>query len=301
MPKVLRIIVIAGGAILAFAVLGALALWFSGGRQLDKVYRLSAESLTIPTDSASLTNGERLATVLGCTDCHGANLAGTVFIDALPFAYLPATNLTTGEGGVGAVYSAADFEHATRHGVDRNGRALMIMPSHDYNRFADEDIASLIAYLQGLPPVSNTLPPRQVGFIGRLVTGMAASGLLPAAGIEHETAHPATIERGVTPGFGEYLGKLCTGCHGVDYSGGVVPGAGPETPGATNLTPDGATGLGSWSEEDFVCAMREGIRPDGANLDEAMPWRAYQLFTDEELAALWLFLRSVDAVESRGR
>jgi len=301
MPKILRIIVILGGAILVFVVLGIFGLWFSGGRQLDKVYTLTSESLEIPTDSASLANGERLGIVLGCNDCHGANLAGQVFIDALPFAYLPATNLTTGEGGVGAAYSAANFEHAIRHGVDKNGRALMIMPSYEYNHFTDEDIASLIAYVQSAPAVSNTLEPRQVGFVGRLVTGIAAAGLLPAAALDHAAEHPATIERGVTLEYGEYHAKPCGGCHGADFTGGVVPGAGPETPLAANLTPDAATGLGSWTEADFVRSMREGVRPDGATLDETMPWRSYGQFTDDELAAMWMYLRSVDAVESRGR
>jgi len=85
MPKILRVIVIAGGAVLAFVLLGMLAVWFMGGRALDRVYVLPAEPLAIPTDSASLAEGERLATLLGCTDCHGANLAGSMFIDALPF------------------------------------------------------------------------------------------------------------------------------------------------------------------------------------------------------------------------
>ena len=81
----------------------------------------------------------------------------------------------------------------------------------------------------------------------------------------------------------------------------MVPGAGPETPLASNLTPDQVTGLGSWSEADFVRAMRDGLRPDGAVLDETMPWRAYQRLLDEELAAMWLYLRSLQPVESRLR
>jgi len=301
MPKVLRIIVIAGGAILAFVVLGVLALWFVGGRHLDTVYALPPESLTVPTDSASLANGERLATLLGCNDCHGANLAGQVFIDALPFAFLPAPNLTTGEGGVGAAYGVAELEHAIRHGVDCNGRALMIMPSHDYNHFSDEDVANIIAYVQDVPSVGNALPPRQVGFIGRLVTGMAPGGLLPAAALDHEAEHPVTVNRDVTLEYGEYLAKPCGGCHGLDFAGGVVPGAGPETPYSSNLTPDDATGLGTWTEPDFVRAMREGLRPDGTTLDVAMPWRAYGQFSDEELAAMWLYLRSLEPAEDRLR
>jgi hypothetical protein len=47
--------------------------------------------------------------------------------------------------------------------------------------------------------------------------------------------------------------------------------------------------------------MREGLRPDDTILDVAMPWRAYQLFTDDELAAMWLYLRSLEPVERSTR
>lgn len=175
----------------------------------------------------------------------------------------------------------------------------MIMPSHDYNHFADDDIASIIAHLQNVAPVRNVFQPRQVGFIGRLVTGMAAGGLFSAATLDHDQDHPATVERGVSPEYGEYLAKPCGGCHGPDFAGSVVPGAGPQTPRASNLTPNETAGLGSWTEADFVRVMREGVRPDGTALDEAMPWRAYQQLTEEELAAVWLFLESLEPVTGR--
>jgi mono/diheme cytochrome c family protein len=300
MPKVLRVIVIVGGAVLAFVVLGMVAVWFMGGRALERAYALPAESLALPTDSAALVEGERQATLLGCSDCHGANLAGSMFIDAMPFVSLPAPNLTTGEGGVGAAYSAADFEHAIRHGIDRNGQALMIMPSYEYNHFADDDIGRLIAFLQAAPPVNNALPPRTVGLIGRMIAGVATGGLLPAARIDQTEPHPVTVQRATTAEYGAYLARPCAGCHGPDFAGARVPGTGPEVPPASNLTSDAATGLGTWSETDFATALREGIRPDGSYLNAAMPSRAYALFTDEEVQAVWLFLRTLEPVEARG-
>ena len=55
--------------------------------------------------------------------------------------YDPATNLTAGTGGVGAAYTAADYERAIRHGIDREGRPLMIMPSLDFSHLTDQDVA----------------------------------------------------------------------------------------------------------------------------------------------------------------
>ena len=66
-------------------------------------------------------------------------------------------------------------------------------------------------------------------------------------------------------------------------SGGRV--AGPDNlPPAANLTP---TGLGSWTEKDFVRALREGRRPDGSAINEFMPWRSYASMSDLDLQALW--------------
>jgi hypothetical protein len=56
---------------------------------------------------------------------------------------------------------------------------------------------------------------------------------------------------------------------------------------AANLTP---TGLGSWSEADFLRAMRTGRRPDGSGIDTSMPWPYFAQMTDVELRAIWEYL-----------
>jgi hypothetical protein len=67
----------------------------------------------------------------------------------------------------------------------------------------------------------------------------------------------------------------------------------PDAPPVANLTPGGD--LARWSEADFVRAMREGKRPDGRMLHPVMPWRAFAGMTDDELGALFLFLRQIPA------
>jgi len=59
-----------------------------------------------------------------------------------------APNLTTGKGGIGSIYSDADWEKALRHGVGSDQRGLMFMPSQAYYHFSDAGLGALIAYLK---------------------------------------------------------------------------------------------------------------------------------------------------------
>jgi mono/diheme cytochrome c family protein len=71
---------------------------------------------------------------------------------------------------------------------------------------------------------------------------------------------------------------------------------------ATNLTPDPDTGLGKWTQEQFTLAMRAGKhegRPNGRDLLPPMPWRHYQALSDEDLRAVWAYLRSIPKVRNR--
>ena len=63
-----------------------------------------------------------------------------------------------------------------------------------------------------------------------------------------------------------------------------------------NLTPH-QSGLQSWTEADFVRALREGVRKDGSAISPMMPWQAYAQMNDTELAALWAYLRTIPPVD----
>jgi cytochrome c553 len=92
---------------------------------------------------------------------------------------------------------------------------------------------------------------------------------------------------------------MCTGCHGERFSGGPIPGAPPDWKPAANLTP---TGLGHYTEADFVRALRDGVRPGGARIDPSMPVeRVTRHMNDVELAALWAYLRTVPPRPYGGR
>jgi len=110
---------------------------------------------------------------------------------------------------------------------------------------------------------------------------------------------------------GRYLTQImdCGGCHtpgslvgkpdmnryvGCADIGFEIPGLGYFYP--SNLTPDPETGLGKWTDEEIVTALRTGVRPDGRELAGIMPWRSYAAITDEDASALVAFLRSLPPV-----
>jgi mono/diheme cytochrome c family protein len=70
---------------------------------------------------------------------------------------------------------------------------------------------------------------------------------------------------------------------------------------ARNLTPDPETGLGSWTEEQFIRTIRTGRHlgiPSGRPILPPMPWQAYAQMTDEDLNALWAYLQTVPAIRN---
>jgi mono/diheme cytochrome c family protein len=113
---------------------------------------------------------------------------------------------------------------------------------------------------------------------------------------------------------GEYLVKVisCNDCHtpGVmmgqpDMSkflagsniGFFVPDLGYFY--GSNLTPDKETGLGNWSADEIVTALRTGTRPDGRKLAPSMPWMAFANLSDEDAHAIAAYLRSLPPISNK--
>jgi mono/diheme cytochrome c family protein len=197
---------------------------------------------------------------------------------------------------VGREFTDADWIRAIRHGVRRNGQSVLFMPSQEYTGMSDDDLGALVAYLKSLPPVDNPQPASSVGPLGRALFVAGQLPLLPAEMIDHGATRRASAPSGATVENGAYIVEGCKGCHGAELAGGKIPGTPPEWPPAANITPDRATGIGAWTEADFVRALRTGRRPDGRELrSEFMPWKNFAHFTDDELAAMWAYLRTVPA------
>ena len=283
-----------GAAAIVFLIAGALAGIYGFSTQgMTRRYDLPEESLTIPTDSVAVARGRHLVTAVGkCVDCHDQGLKGKVFIDDPIFGRLVATNLTAGKGGVLGAYTDAQLVRAIRHGVKTDGTPALFMPAQEFNYFTDDDLAAIIAFIRSLPPVDNEVPRSKIKMLPRFLYVAKKLDLVPAELIDH-AKRPAPVAAGVTREYGQYLAQTggCFGCHGPGLSGGAIPGAPPSIPIATNITP---TGIGKWTEAQFLQAMRSGTRPDGSTINRFMPWEYVGQLTDDELRALWTFLSSVE-------
>jgi mono/diheme cytochrome c family protein len=281
---------VAGGALYAYTQ-----------RHFDKKWTVAGHQLTIPTDTLALARGRRVATTMSkCVDCHGQDFGGRLFIDAPPVARLYTANLTRGKGGVGGQLSDLDWERAIRHGVKPDGSVLLFMPAEDYQAINDEDTGALIAYLKTLPPVDREPGKNSVGPIGRALYVKGDLPLVPAEMVDHSAKHPAQVPMGVTAEYGHYIAAIggCKGCHGPGLSGGPIPGGPPEWKPAANITP---TGIGHYKEADFFLALREGKRPGGAPIDTLMPFRYTKDMTDDEIRALYMYLKTVPPKPYGGR
>ncbi len=113
---------------------------------------------------------------------------------------------------------------------------------------------------------------------------------------------PAVAEGDDRLTVGETLFHIggCTNCHTAE-GGALLAGGDPiRTPFGVfhppNITPDTETGIGGWSVQDFVRAMREGRSPEGAPYYPAFPYTSYHRMPDSDLRALWAYLRNVAPV-----
>jgi mono/diheme cytochrome c family protein len=283
--------------LLVFVVAGAVVMIrHRSAKGLDRQWTIPAETVAIPEDSASITYGAHVAALLGCAGCHGPDLAGRRFLETPGVVTVWAGNLTSGAGGIGSRYTDADWVRAIRHAVGPNGRGLWFMPSQNYQRLNDRDLGALVAWLKSRPAVGAEIPPRSIGLGGRLLYLRGMLPLVTAEHLQHDAPRAAAIEPGPTVAYGAYLAGGCVGCHGENFSGGQIPGGPAAMLPARNLTPDSATGIGRWSFEDFRIAMRFGQLPEGVVMDSlAMPIAVSREYTDEELAALFAYFRSLPA------
>ncbi|HEY0315501.1 MAG TPA: cytochrome c [Sphingomonas sp.] len=118
------------------------------------------------------------------------------------------------------------------------------------------------------------------------------------------TGVPAELANADLLTRGKYLTDAadCQACHtargGVPYAGGrpfVLPFGTIYTP---NITPDVATGVGKWSDADFLKAVHKGIAPDGSRLYPAFPYASYTMLTDQDVLAIKAYLFSLKPVSS---
>lgn len=263
--------------------------------------------------------------VCDCNGCHSqrdyTRFAGPVIPSSKGQGYefpdelgLPgkvvAPNITPDrETGIGA-WTDGEKIRAIREGVDRKGRALFpMMPYQSFSHMSDEDVESLVAYMNTLAPVRNSLPVTDIKFP---VWFFMKSAPRPVG-----TVPPPDLSTPVARG--KYLVTIadCGGCHTQRIKGEPVPGkalAGGEdfklSPElevvSANITPDMETGIGKWSEEFFVGKITKykeyaekgapKVGPAGFTL---MPWLSLSQADANDLKAIYAYLRTVPPVVNK--
>lgn len=296
MKKGLRVgLSIVGGLALLLGI-ALIFVFVRSEKKLGQHYEIAAKAVPIAGTPEANERGRHLAeAVLACTECHGPDLGGTLFLDAPAMGRVAAPNLTRGRGGAAAVYSPEDWDRAIRHGVGKDGRGLLIMPSEAYVHLTDGELGDVISYIQSVAPIDREFPARSMGPIGKMILAFGGP-LVPADRLDHTVQRRAEAPVGAGADRGAHLIDVsgCRACHGPTLAGGKVAGGDPSWPPAGNLTPH-REGLGRYSLETFATVLRTGAKVDGSRIDPTqMPWGAYAKLADEEIASIWAYLQTVE-------
>jgi cytochrome c553 len=268
------------GALVVLVLGAASFIYLASERMVRKTYDLPFSSITFPTDSLLLTEGQRLATVRGCYNgCHGERLEGGVFIDEPLLARIVAPNLTQ----VVAQYTDAELERVVRHGVRRNDRSTLGMPSSMFYHLSDRDLGAIIAFLRSASLTEGPAAEIRLGPLARL--GLVLGKYSPQAEmIDHHAPRLAVRDTSDHNTWGRYLALTsCTECHGLDLRGNP-DGSGPNLAIAA-----------SYSEADFVRLMRTGraLRGRELRLMSDVARRRFSHLTAGEIKALHAYLSTL--------
>jgi hypothetical protein len=199
-------------------------------------------------------------------------------------------------------WSDDELARGIREGVGHDGRALFpFMPYQDFRNMSDEDIASVIVYLRSLPRIRKQRPPTQLIFpVNYLIR--AAPQPLDAPVPEPDVSTPEKR--------GKYVVSIagCADCHtpqdahgqrlpGMEFAGGLVLDGPWGRVASGNITPD-PSGIPYYDEALFTQVMRTGF-VKARKLSQIMPWHTYRGMTDEDLAAIFAYIKTLKPVQHR--
>jgi hypothetical protein len=314
--------------ILLVLVLVLLVVAGAGLGYLYVVYPVSEPPSAIRVEATPdrLARGEYLVQhVSQCLSCHSEVDVNKFSMPVKPGTWGKGGELfDEGEGLPGKLYAKnitpagigswtdGELIRAMTTGVSRDGTPLFpLMPYQHYGKMAEDDVHAMVAYIRTLKAIENTTPARTLNFPMNLITRT-----IP--GHASFTQRPSPSDK---VAYGAYMvnAALCSDCHtpiddrgqplpGLDFSGGQVFRH-PVThyrAVTANITPDADTGIGSWTEQQFIDKFKGFETPTDAELTPAelrqntmMPWRQFAGMTREDLSAIYAYLRTVKSVTNR--
>ena len=256
-----------------------------------------------------------------CGDCHSerdfSHFAGPVVPETEGAGFIfpaelgfPGTvvsrNITPDkETGIGN-WTDGEIIRAIREGVSRDGRTLFpLMPYQRFRKMSDEDVYSVVAYMKTLKPVKKVQPPTRINF----PVSMFIKSAPQPAGTVPPVDHQDPLK------YGEYLVNMgsCDGCHtpaekgepvpGKRLAGGMVFKTSVGTVVSANITPDPDTGIGKYSEQDFLNKfyqyrkyVEQGPPKVGPESFTLMPWLLFCQMEEKDLKAIYAYLKSLPPV-----
>lgn len=301
MRKTLKLVAIGvAGIVVLFAVL-ALVITFLAARKRTRIIDVKVAPVAFVEGAAALERGRYLYRSRGCMGCHGANGAGKELVNESSGLYIRSPNISPGPGSVVRGYAEVDWVRSIRHGISPKKHPIYLMPSADYNRITDPDFAALVAYVRSLPPVSGSEALIRLSWIVK-VQYLLGETLEDVELIDHAKPSPSPVDEGVTVEHGRYVAYMCTGCHGEGFSGGKIHGAPPDWPYSANLTPGAGSVMARYdSLEKFESMLRTGKRPDGSDVNSAMPFKTLRELSATDVGAVYAFLKTLPARQAGGR
>jgi mono/diheme cytochrome c family protein len=308
--------------IVVYAV-GVICLVAGGGLGylvLRKPAAAAPSSIRVEMTPARLDRGKYIFEALAdCAGCHserdfnkfGAPVVagglgkGMIFPPELGFpGKVAAPNITPDvETGIGG-WSDGEKIRAIREGIGRDGRALFpLMPYRFFHQMSDEDVYSVVAYLNSLAPLKRAQPRTELDFPVNLLIRSAPQ---PVSGPVSAPDRAGQLK------YGEYLATMagCVECHtpmekgqldeSKRFGGGREFRVGAFLAVSANISPDPETGIGAWSEERFVSKFvnyRNFVLGTPPQVSQAnftlMPWLGYSQLTEPDLKAIYAYLRTV--------
>lgn len=319
MKKVFKIFGIAV-AVIVVLIIGGLVYFNASYPKVDP-----PSDINIEVTAKRLLRGEYLANhVAICIDCHSERdwekfagpikpgtkgSGGEIFDEKIGFPGTVVTkNLTPANLGS---WTDGEILRAITCGVTKEDDALFpMMPYYNYNHFTKEDVNSIIAYIRSLQPQEKEIPETELNFpLSLLVKTMPIKTYTPS----DEVNKSDSVE------YGKYLVTIasCSDCHTQSEQGEPLPGmylAGGQEfnfPAgivhSLNITPDSETGIGNWTKKDFIARFKFYDNEESHNVpvnlekdfNTPMPWLMYSGMTNEDLGAIYDYLRTVKPVNHR--
>ena len=206
-------------------------------------------------------------------------------------------------------YTDGELYRVITTGVNKEGKAMFpVMPYLYYGKMDQEDIYSIIAYIRSLEPIENQVAESESDFPMNIIINT-----IPSA-----PAHVKRPDPSDEVAYGGYMVNAagCIECHTQVDKGQIIPdlafGGGREfnfpdgsTIRSSNISPDDQTGIGKWTKEMFVQRFKmyadssyvlPNVQPGEFN--SIMPWTMYSTMKDEDLAAIYTYLRSVKPINN---